>query len=76
MRKMRSKAYWAVAGEGPARPHYSHRFVTKMPDGAFLVKRKAHLVRNDKRRSSLLERSAVVVQGLMNNEGERNSAKR
>ena len=46
-----------------------------MPDGAFLVKRESDLVRIDKRGRSLQERLAAVVQGLMNNEGERSIAK-
>ena len=59
-----------------------------MPDETFLVKREAHLVRNDKQqdpndasrmtsdedRSSSV--SAVGVEALMNNAGEGNSAKR
>ena len=61
------KAYWAVAGEGSARRHYSHRFVPKLRDGGFLVKRKAHLVRNDKGGDRCSSVSAVVVEGLMNN---------
>ena len=75
---MRSKANWTVAGEGLVRPSL---FLTVRHDNARRSvtpkgKRHAHLLQNDKRQRSLQERSAIVLQGLMNNVGERNSAKR
>lgn len=76
MRKMRRKAYWAVAGEGSVRPHYSHRFVTKLPDGVFLVKLKRISCGTTSGGDRCSSVSTVIVEGLMNNAGERNSTKR
>ena len=74
MRKMRRKGYWAVAGEGSAHPHHSPRFVTNLPDGGFLVKQSVHLVWNDTHGDRCSSVSALVVEGLMNNAGEREVA--